>query len=112
MLALEGWISRATILAEFGGDSSRVLIFLGSRAEERKCAALMATPVHAQGTFHRVMTMSGQQIKGASIEIASGRAQTVLDKLGVGGVNGMEAVAKLNSLTHGTDPGSGSGRER
>lgn len=84
-------------IAEFGGDPSRVLIF-GQSGGGAKCAALMATPV-ANGLFHRMMSMSGQQIKGASIEIASGRAQTVLDKLGVSGVNGKEAVAKLDSLT-------------
>ena len=58
-------------IAEFGGDPSRVLIF-GQSGGGAKCAALMATPA-AKGLFHRVMTMSGQQIKGASIEIASGR---------------------------------------
>jgi para-nitrobenzyl esterase len=58
----------------------------------------MATPV-AHGLFHRVMTMSGQQIKGASIEIASGRAQTVLEKMGAGGLKGPDLVAKLDSLT-------------
>jgi para-nitrobenzyl esterase len=84
-------------IGEFGGDASRVLIF-GQSGGGAKCAALMATPA-AKDLFHRVMTMSGQQIKGASIEIASGRAQAVLDKLGVAGVNGKEAVAKLNSLT-------------
>ena len=68
-------------MAEFGGDPSRVLIF-GQSGGGAKCAALMATPA-AKGLFHRVMTMSGQQIKGASIEIASGRAKTVLDKMGV-----------------------------
>ena len=57
-------------IAEFGGDPARVLIF-GQSGGGAKCAALMATPV-AHGLFHRVMTMSGQQIKGASIEIASG----------------------------------------
>jgi para-nitrobenzyl esterase len=47
--------------------------------------------------FHRVMTMSGQQIKGASIEIASGRAKTVLDKMGV--TQGKNLAAQLNALT-------------
>jgi para-nitrobenzyl esterase len=94
VLALN-WIRKN--IAEFGGDSSRVLIF-GQSGGGAKCAALMASPV-ARDLFHRVMTMSGQQIKGASIEIASARAQAVLDKLGVTGVNGKEAVAKLNSLT-------------
>ena len=46
------------------------------------------------------MTMSGQQIKGASIEIASGRAKTVLAKMGIAeGTKGKELVAALNALT-------------
>jgi para-nitrobenzyl esterase len=84
-------------IAEFGGDPARVLIF-GQSGGGAKCAALMATPV-AKGLFHRVMTMSGQQIKGASIEIAAGRAKTVLEKMGAGGMKGPELVAKLNALT-------------
>jgi len=84
-------------IAEFGGDPARVLIF-GQSGGGAKCAALMATPV-AKGLFHRVMTMSGQQIKGASIEIALGRAKTVLEKLGTGGLKGPELVTKLNALT-------------
>jgi para-nitrobenzyl esterase len=96
VLALK-WIREN--IAEFGGDASRVLIF-GQSGGGAKCAALMATPV-AKGLFHRVMTMSGQQIKGASIEIASGRAKTVLDAMGAGGLKGKELVAKIDSLTMG-----------
>jgi para-nitrobenzyl esterase len=82
-------------IAEFGGDPSRVLIF-GQSGGGAKCAALMATP-SAKGLFHRVMTMSGQQIKGASIEIASGRAKTVLEKMGV--TPGKNLAAQLDALT-------------
>ena len=77
VLALK-WVKEN--IAEFGGDPARVLIF-GQSGGGAKCAALMATPV-AKGLFQRVMTMSGQQIKGASIEIAAGRAKTVLEKMG------------------------------
>ncbi len=85
-------------IAEFGGDPSRVLIF-GQSGGGAKCAALMATPL-AHGLFQRVMTMSGQQIKGASLDIAEGRAKTVLEKLGIAdGVQGNELVAQLNALT-------------
>ena len=95
VLALK-WVKEN--IAEFGGDPTRVLIF-GQSGGGAKCAALMATPV-AKGLFHRVMTMSGQQIKGASIEIASGRAKTVLEKMGVPAtLRGKDLVAKLNSLT-------------
>jgi para-nitrobenzyl esterase len=68
-------------IAEFGGDPSRVLIF-GQSGGGAKCAALMAIPA-GHGLFHRVMTMSGQQVKGASIEIASKRTEVMLGKLGV-----------------------------
>jgi para-nitrobenzyl esterase len=94
VLALK-WVKEN--IAEFGGDPTRVLIF-GQSGGGAKCAALMATAV-AKGLFHRVMTMSGQQIKGASIEIASGRAKTVLEKLGAAGLTGKDLEAKLNSLT-------------
>jgi para-nitrobenzyl esterase len=56
----------------------------------------MAAPA-AKGLFHRVMTMSGQQIKGASIEIAASRAKTVLEKMGV--TPGKNLAAQLNALT-------------
>ena len=95
VLALK-WVKEN--IAEFGGDPSRVLIF-GQSGGGAKCAALMATPV-AKGLFHRVMTMSGQQIKGASIEIAAGRAKTVLAKMGIAdGVKGKELMARLDALT-------------
>ncbi|HUV70286.1 MAG TPA: carboxylesterase family protein, partial [Terracidiphilus sp.] len=82
-------------IAEFGGDPSRVLIF-GQSGGGAKCATLMATPA-ASGLFHRVMTMSGQQIKGASIQIASDRAKTVLEKMGV--TPGKNLAAQLNAIT-------------
>ncbi len=68
-------------IAEFGGDPSRVLIF-GQSGGGAKCATLMAMP-SAHGLFHRIMTMSGQQVKGASINIASKRTEIMLGKLGV-----------------------------
>jgi para-nitrobenzyl esterase len=95
VLALK-WVKEN--IAEFGGDPSRVLIF-GQSGGGAKCAALMATPV-AKGLFHRVMTMSGQQIKGASIEIAAGRAKVVLAKMGVdGALRGEKLAAQLDALT-------------
>jgi para-nitrobenzyl esterase len=68
-------------IAEFGGDPSRILIF-GQSGGGAKCATLMAMPA-GHGLFHRVMTMSGQQVKGASIEIASKRTDLMLGKLGI-----------------------------
>src|SRR5580658_3491356 len=78
VLALE-WVREN--IAEFGGDPSRVLIF-GQSGGGAKCATLMAMPA-GHDLFHRVMTMSGQQVKGASIEIASKRTEVMLGKLGV-----------------------------
>ncbi len=82
VLALE-WVRDN--IEEFGGDPSRVLIF-GQSGGGAKCATLMAMPA-AKGLFHRVMTMSGQQVKGAPIEIATKRTQTMLDKLGISHAN-------------------------
>jgi len=82
-------------IAEFGGDASRVLIF-GQSGGGAKCATLMATPA-AKGLFHRVMTMSGQQIKGASIDIGADRAKKVLEKVGVN--TNKDLARQLNALT-------------
>ena len=92
VLALE-WVRNN--IAEFGGDASRVLIF-GQSGGGAKCAALMATPA-AKSLFHRVMTMSGQQIKGASTEIAAGRAKRILEKMGVDPTR--DLARQLNALT-------------
>lgn len=92
ILALK-WVKNN--IEEFGGDPSRVLIF-GQSGGGAKCATLMATPA-SEGLFHRVMTMSGQQIKGASIEIAADRAKTVLEKMGV--TPGKNLAAQVNALT-------------
>jgi len=95
VLALK-WVRENIV--EFGGDPARVLIF-GQSGGGAKCAALMATPA-AKGLFHRVMTMSGQQIKGASIEIAARRTRSVLAKMGVDdALRGERLVARLDSLT-------------
>jgi para-nitrobenzyl esterase len=82
VLALE-WVRDN--IAEFGGDPSSVLIF-GQSGGGAKCATLMAMPL-AKGLFHRAMTMSGQQVKGAPIEIAAKRTEIVLGKLGVAQAN-------------------------
>ena len=78
VLALK-WVRNNIV--EFGGDPSRVLIF-GQSGGGAKCATLMAMPL-GHGLFDRVMTMSGQQVKGASIEIASKRTDEMLEKLGI-----------------------------
>jgi para-nitrobenzyl esterase len=78
ILALK-WVQQN--IAEFGGDASRVLIF-GQSGGGAKCATLMAMPA-AKGLFHRVLTMSGQQVTAKSMVIANEVAKDALDKLGV-----------------------------
>lgn len=78
VLAL-GWVQQN--IAEFGGDPSRVTIF-GQSGGGAKCATLMAMP-SAHGSFHRVMTMSGQQVTAAPEEIATARTREFLARLGL-----------------------------
>ncbi len=76
VLALE-WVRDN--IEEFGGDPKRVLIF-GQSGGGAKCATLMAMP-SAKGLFHRVITMSGQQITASRRESATARTQAVLKEL-------------------------------
>jgi para-nitrobenzyl esterase len=78
VLALE-WVRDN--IAEFGGDPSRVLIF-GQSGGGAKCATLMAMPA-AKGLFHRVITMSGQQLTATVPEHATASAEAVLAALGL-----------------------------
>lgn len=66
-------------IASFGGDPSRVLIF-GQSGGGAKCATLMSMPA-ASGLFHRVMTMSGQQLTATTPEHATTTAHAVLKSL-------------------------------
>ena len=66
-------------IEEFGGDPRRVLLF-GQSGGGAKCATLMAMPA-AHGLFHRVLTMSGQQVTASRPETATARAQALLDAL-------------------------------
>ena len=91
VLALE-WV-KANI-EQFGGDPGRVTI-LGQGGGGAKCATLMAME-SAQGLFHRVWTMSGQQVSVPGPKLAAGRAATALAAMGVAG----EVTAeKLRALT-------------
>jgi para-nitrobenzyl esterase len=65
--------------AEFGGDPNLVTIF-GQSGGGAKCATLMAMP-QAHGLFHRVMTMSGQQITASRKETATKHATQLLAAL-------------------------------
>jgi para-nitrobenzyl esterase len=66
-------------IEEFGGDPNRVLIF-GQSGGGAKCATLMGMPA-AKGLFHRVITMSGQQITASRRESATARTLAVLKEL-------------------------------
>lgn len=68
-------------IVQFGGDLACVTIF-GQSGGGAKCATLMAMPA-AQGLFHRVWTMSGQQLTGRTKEHATETAREVLKNLGV-----------------------------
>lgn len=68
-------------IAEFGGDAGSVTIF-GQSGGGAKCATLMAMPA-AQGLFHHVWTMSGQQLTGRTKEHATADAKKVLVALGL-----------------------------
>ena len=91
LLALQ-WV-RANI-AEFGGDPDRVTIF-GQSGGGAKCATLMAMP-SAVGLFHRVMTMSGQQVWAAPVKAATARAKAALSAMGI---DGDATAEKLDALT-------------
>lgn len=84
-------------IAEFGGDPKRVTIF-GQSGGGAKCATLMAMPP-AHGLFHRVMTMSGQQVTAAPTAIATARTRDFLAKLGLSEVTGEKLRTALDSMS-------------
>ena len=76
-------------IEEFGGDPARVLIF-GQSGGGAKCATLMGMPA-AHGLFHRVVSMSGQQITASRRESATERSRAVLAALNM-------PVSRVNDL--------------
>ncbi len=76
VLALE-WVRDN--IGEFGGDPGLVTIF-GQSGGGAKSATLMAMPA-AHGLFHRVFTMSGQQITASRITTATTHARELLAAL-------------------------------
>jgi para-nitrobenzyl esterase len=76
ILALQ-WV-RDNISA-FGGDPNKVMVF-GQSGGGAKIATMMAQPA-AAGLFHRVATMSGQQVTAAGPKLATQRALEYLDAL-------------------------------
>lgn len=84
-------------IAEFGGDADRVMIF-GQSGGGAKCATLMAQPP-AKGLFHRVLTMSGQQVVGVQTGHATERARVLLTKLGLDASKPADAAKGLRAAT-------------
>lgn len=68
-------------IVRFGGDPARVTLF-GQSGGGAKIATLMAMPA-AAGLFHRVATMSGQQVTASGPLNAMQRARVFLDAVGV-----------------------------
>lgn len=84
-------------IAEFGGDPNRVTIF-GQSGGGAKCATLMAMPP-AHGLFHRVMTMSGQQVTATPESIATARSRDFLAKLGLAQLSGDKLRSALDGAS-------------
>lgn len=103
VLALE-WVR--THAARFGGDPDRVTVF-GQSGGGAKIATLMATPA-AAGLFHRVLTMSGQQVTASGPLNATRRAEVWLEALGLTPDRAVEArtlpVERLIAAAGATDP--------
>ncbi len=91
VLALQ-WVKEN--IEQFGGDPDRVCIF-GQSGGGAKCATLMATP-KAAGLFHRVWTMSGQQVWAPGKQVSTERAQAALAAMGL---TGAITAAALDGLT-------------
>jgi para-nitrobenzyl esterase len=77
---------------EFGGDPARVMVF-GQSGGGAKIATLMAMPA-AKDLFHRVATMSGQQVTAAGPRSSTLRAQALLDALKITPAD----LARLNAV--------------
>jgi para-nitrobenzyl esterase len=82
-------------ISSFGGDKDSITIF-GQSGGGAKCATLMAM-VEAQGLFHRVWTMSGQQITGRTVQHANETALQVLSKM-EGGSSLKEKLSRLQNM--------------
>lgn len=100
-------------IAAFGGDPGNVMLF-GQSGGGAKIATLMAMPA-ARGLFHKVATMSGQQVTAGGPRNATARAVAVLKQLDLSADRaGAEAlltlpVERLKAGLKAVDPVAGSG---
>jgi para-nitrobenzyl esterase len=90
ILALE-WVRDN--IAEFGGDPNNVTIF-GQSGGGAKCSVLMAMP-KARGLFHKVWTMSGQQVTGTPKDMVTRNAEGVFRLAGLvpGDIEGLKKLS-------------------
>ncbi len=91
---------------EFGGDPDCVSVF-GQSGGGAKIATLMAMPA-ARGSFHRAMTMSGQQITASGPRSATLRAHACLATMKIAPTD-IDALLSLDTqalidATHAADP--------
>lgn len=89
-------------IAAFGGDPGKVMVF-GQSGGGAKIATLMATPA-AAGLFHRVATMSGQQVTAAGPLNAERRARAILEALPAGADPATVPVERLIEAAAARDP--------
>ncbi len=100
-------------IAAFGGDPGNVMLF-GQSGGGAKIATLMAMPA-ARGLFHKVATMSGQQVTAGGPRNATSRAVAVLKQLGLSADKaGAEAlltmpVEQVKAGLKAVDPVAGAG---
>ena len=90
---------------EFGGNPRNVTIF-GQSGGGAKSATLMAMP-EAQGLFHRVITMSGQQITASRMTTATRHAEQLLAALALPRERVKELRLCPDGATDRSQPGAG-----
>lgn len=99
------WIRRN--IAAFGGDPANVTLF-GQSGGGAKIATLMAMP-QAAGLFHKVITMSGQQVTASGPLNADRRARSFLAALGEGVDPSVVPAQQLVAALSAVDPILGGG---
>lgn len=82
------WVQRN--IEAFGGDPTNVTLF-GQSGGGAKIATLMAMPA-AMGLFHKVITMSGQQVTASGPQHARARADAYMAALGAKSVEDLVAL--------------------